>query len=83
MEDLGHLFEAYGYSNQGFHVYLATDLRPGEQALSAEESDLRTSYLSVDEIRAATPAGRIKDAPTLAALTLLQLREPGLLSRRW
>ena len=26
---LGHLYEAYGYSNQGFHVFLATGLREG------------------------------------------------------
>ncbi len=25
----GHLFEAYGYSNQGYHVYLTTGLRQG------------------------------------------------------
>lgn len=81
MRHLGHLFEAYGYSNQGFHVFLATDLHAGEQTLSPEESDLRTSYLSAKEFRAATLAGRVKDAPTLAALALLQLQEPELLSR--
>ncbi|WP_327692689.1 NUDIX hydrolase [Streptomyces sp. NBC_00459] len=26
MKPLGHLFEAYGYCNQGFHILLATDL---------------------------------------------------------
>lgn len=78
MRYLGHLFEAYGYSNQGFHVFLATDLQKGEPALSHEESDLRTLYLSVGEFREAVLAGRIKDAPTLAALTLLTLTEPGL-----
>ena len=83
MRYVGHLFEAYGYSNQGFHVFLATDLEPGEQALSDEESDLRVSYLSTARFRAAALAGRIKDAPTLAALALLQLREPDLLRRHF
>ncbi len=27
---LGHLFEAYGFANQGFDVYLAEELTPGE-----------------------------------------------------
>lgn len=74
MTYLGHLFEAYGYSNQGFHVFLATDLRRGEQSLSDEESDLRVRYLPLDEFRAAVLGGAIKDAPTLAAFTLFQLR---------
>jgi len=44
MTYLGHLFEAYGYCDQGFHVFLATDLTQGEQSLTSEESDLRVSY---------------------------------------
>lgn len=78
MRYLGHLSEAYGYSNQGFHVYLATDLQRGEQSLSDEEADLRVVHLPVEQLRKAILDGRIKDAPTLAALTLLQLAEPNL-----
>jgi 8-oxo-dGTP pyrophosphatase MutT (NUDIX family) len=74
LEHLGHLYEAYGYSNQGFDVFLATDLEQGAQALSAEETDLRVSYLSIPEFAAAVLEGRIKDAPTLAAYALLGLR---------
>ncbi|HET7137686.1 MAG TPA: NUDIX hydrolase [Gaiellaceae bacterium] len=73
IEHLGHLFEAYGYSNQGFHVFLATDLEHGEQALTAEEADLRVAYLTVTEFRNEVRGGRIKDAPTVAAFSLLQL----------
>jgi 8-oxo-dGTP pyrophosphatase MutT (NUDIX family) len=75
IEHLGHLFEAYGYSNQGFHVFLATDLEHGKQALSIEEADLRVVYLAVAEFREAVLGGRIKDAPTIAAFALLQLRD--------
>src|SRR3954451_5099592 len=71
---LGHLYEAYGYSNQGFDVFLATVLEQGEQALSAEESDLRVSYLSISDFATAVLHGRVKDAPTLAAYALLGLR---------
>jgi hypothetical protein len=55
-------------------VFLATDLEHGEQALSAEEADLRIAYLTVAEFREAVLGGRIKDAPTIAAFALLQLR---------
>lgn len=77
---LGHLYEAYGYSTQGFHVFLATDLAPGKQELSTEEAGLQVTYLSVEDFRGAVVSGRIKDAPTLAALTLLQLAQPRLVS---
>lgn len=76
VERLGHLFEAYGYADQGFHVFLATDLEHGAQTLSVEEADLRVVYLTVAEFRDAILGGRIKDAPTIAAFALLQLRNP-------
>jgi len=34
---LGHLFEAYGYSNQGFHIYLADQLESGGKERDHEE----------------------------------------------
>lgn len=74
MTYLGHLFEAYGYCNQGFHVFLATDLSGGAQSLANEEADLRVFYLRTSEFKDAVLAGAIKDAPTLAAFTLMQLR---------
>lgn len=51
MLHLGHLFEAYGFSTQGLHVFLATELEAGPRALSEGESDLEVSYLSVAECR--------------------------------
>lgn len=33
MECVGHIFQAYGYSNQGFYLYLATELEASEQSL--------------------------------------------------
>ena len=74
MTYLGHLFEAYGYCNQGFHVFLATDLTQKEQSLTSEEADLQVSYLSITEFREHVLIGRVKDAPTLAAFALMQLR---------
>jgi len=73
MTYLGHLYEAYGYSNQGLYVFLATDLQQGPQALTAEEGDLRVSYLTVSEFRDAVLDGRVKDAASLAAYALMGL----------
>ena len=42
MTHVGHLFEAYGFSNQGYHVYLATGLRLGDPDRDHEEQDLVT-----------------------------------------
>jgi ADP-ribose pyrophosphatase len=40
MEYLGHLFIAYGMSNQGFHIFRASELSQGENRLDKEEQDL-------------------------------------------
>ena len=73
MEHLGHLYEAYGFSTQGFHVYLATELRHGPPAPSVEEQGMRVERVTVPDFEQLIRRGSIKDAPTLAAYTLLQL----------
>ncbi|MBL7259942.1 NUDIX domain-containing protein [Paractinoplanes lichenicola] len=70
MTPLGHLFEAYGYCDQGFHVILATGLEAGEQRLDDEEAGLITRWFAEDELWGLVEAGRFKDAPSLAALAL-------------
>jgi ADP-ribose pyrophosphatase len=77
MVELGRLFKAYGYSTQAFNVYLATDLVPGEQNLSVEESGLAVVTLSQSELEAAMRSGSIRDSSTLAAWALLQLSRNG------
>ncbi len=72
---LGHLFEAYGFSNQGFHVFLATGLKPGSSRRDHEEQDMRTSSFSRDEVHHMIQSGQIKDASTIAALGLFLLSE--------
>ena len=67
---LGHLFEAYGYCDQGFHVLLATDLTPGEQRLEDSERGLTTRWVPEDDLWQMVAEGRFKDAPSLAALAL-------------
>ena len=70
---LGHLFEAYGFSNQGIHLYLATGLTRGRANRDREEQDMRTAAFSHGEITEMILAGQIKDAPTIAALGLMAM----------
>jgi ADP-ribose pyrophosphatase len=70
----GHLFEAYGYSNQGYHVYLARGLQRGEAHLDHEEQDLISGTFRVSEIERMIVDGEIKDATTVAAFGLLRLK---------
>jgi len=75
LRHLGHLYEAYGYSEQGFDVWLATDLRARSADRSPEERGMRASKLSRDDWNAMLVDGRVKDAPSLAAYGLLLLEE--------
>jgi hypothetical protein len=72
------LFQAYGYSTQGFHVFVATDLEPGPDERSAEEQDLITRHVSFQEFDRMVMEGQVKDASTIAAYALygLHSREP-------
>jgi ADP-ribose pyrophosphatase len=70
----GHLFEAYGYSNQGYHVYLAVGLRRGDADRDHEEQDLVTQQFPLSEVERMMCDGEIKDATTVAAFGLLRLK---------
>lgn len=69
---LGRLHEAYGMSPQAFHVVLAEDLTPGEQALEAEEVGLVSGFFALAEVWSLVDSGVLTDAPTVAALALLE-----------
>jgi hypothetical protein len=73
MRHLGHLYGAYGYSSQGFHVFLATDLVEGPTRRSVEEQDLQAAEVTTGEFTAMIGAGQVKDASTLAAYSLFVL----------
>ena len=72
MTPLGHLFEAYGYCNQGFHVLLATELTAGETNLDETEAGLVCRWFSESEVWQLIAQGLFKDAPSIAALALFQ-----------
>jgi len=71
---IGHLYQAYGYSNQGFHVYLATDLENSTQDLDDEEEGLITKRVRIEEFETLLASGEIKDATTIAAYNLAKLK---------
>lgn len=72
MTHLGHLFEAYGYCNQGFHVVLATELTAGEPDLEESEAGLISRWFPEAQLWELIAEGRFKDAPSIAALALFQ-----------
>ncbi|MEM7060737.1 MAG: NUDIX hydrolase [Pseudomonadota bacterium] len=75
LKRLGHLYEAYGFSNQGFHVFLADELESGTLGRDHEEQDMQTAAFCHEEVTAMIASGQIKDAPTIAALGLLSISE--------
>jgi ADP-ribose pyrophosphatase len=71
---LGHMFQAYGYATQGSHVFLASGLRPGDANLDHEEQGLVTKCFAFADVVRMIRSGEIKDAATIAAFSLLDLR---------
>jgi len=74
MLHVGHLYEAYGYSSQGYDVFLATDLRQGENKLDPEEQGLVCREFSVRAVESMILDGTLKDGTTVAAFGLLRLK---------
>lgn len=74
MTRLGFLYQANGYSNQGFHVFLATGLTAGKRRLEATEAGMETAAFDIDELERLMLAGEIRDGPTVSAYGLLRLR---------
>ncbi|WP_270935048.1 NUDIX domain-containing protein [Falsiroseomonas oryzae] len=70
----GHLYEGYGTMRQGFHVFLATGLTPGQARPEVEEQDLVSRRFPRAEVERMLRDGEIKDSVTLAAWGLLALK---------
>lgn len=80
MQYLGHVYEAYGFSTQGMHVFLATDLVQSKQDLEPEEQGLIVGRFKLAEFQNMIAIGQIKDAATVAAFALWRVKaEAGLL----
>src|SRR4051794_28866369 len=74
MSYVGHLFQGYGYSTQGYHIFMAGGLHYGEADREPEEQDLVTRAFAASEVERMIRDGEIKDATTVATLGLLRLK---------
>jgi ADP-ribose pyrophosphatase len=72
---LGRLHTAYGFCSQGYDVYLATALTAGAVHREVTEQDMIHEWRSVADVRQMIRAGELRDAHSLAALALLDLRD--------
>lgn len=68
---LGRLYAAYGYCNQSFDVFLATELTEGAPQREHSEQDMVHRWYAADELRAMVRTGGFPDAHSVAALALL------------
>ncbi len=75
MLHVAHQYLAYGFCNQGYHVYLATQLIQAENKLDPEEEDLITQKFSLHEFERMILNGEIKDATTVNAYGLIKLKQ--------
>lgn len=73
-EVLGNLYEAYGFSNQGFTVFLATGLTLGLSSPEVSELGMTWRLFELDEVWDLIRDGKLKDAPSIAALALVSRR---------
>jgi 8-oxo-dGTP pyrophosphatase MutT (NUDIX family) len=72
---LGFLHCANGMTSEGFHVFLATDLVPGDPHRENAEQDMRQQWFTRIEVERMFRDGVITDAPTVAAYYLLRLHD--------
>jgi 8-oxo-dGTP pyrophosphatase MutT (NUDIX family) len=74
LEPLGFLHHGYGRSTNGFRVFYATGLTEVGAAREVEEQDMRSGTFTRSELWDLVRAGRLTDAASLAALSLLDNR---------
>ena len=73
MTYLGTQWVAYGFTRQKLHIFLATGLTAIEKTPDAEEHDLETRCVPVEEFERMMLNGEIRDGCTLAAWGLYLL----------
>ena len=71
---IGHIYQSYGHSNQGFNLFYATDLQCTEQQLDQEEEGLITDRFTLSEFESMITSGTIKDATTISAYGFAKLK---------
>ncbi|ABG40045.1 NUDIX hydrolase [Paraglaciecola sp. T6c] len=74
MHYLGEQYLAYGFCNQMYHIYLATELTFTQINLDPEEEGLITKKVPLTEFETMILSGDIKDASTVNAYGLAKLK---------
>ncbi|MBI3256067.1 MAG: NUDIX hydrolase [Candidatus Andersenbacteria bacterium] len=74
IKKIGHLYTAYGMTNQGFHIFLAQELEQGKQQLETTEQGLKVEKFSMSDFEKMIQKGEIKDGPTVSAYGLLKIQ---------
>lgn len=75
VKKIGFLYEAYGFSNQGFHIFLAENLEIKEQKLQESEAGMEVGFFTVSEFEKMIMNGEITDAPSISAYGLLKAQD--------
>lgn len=74
MHYVGFQYLAYGFCNQGYHIYVAKGLTQGKQKLDVEEEDLKIVPVPLSQLEEMILCGDIKDASTCNAFGLARLK---------
>ncbi len=74
IKEIGFFHEAPGYSNQGFHLFLAEELTQSERKLDVTEAGLEVLKITVQEFEEMVRQGNVTDAPTISAYGLLKIQ---------
>ncbi|HYD35121.1 MAG TPA: NUDIX hydrolase [Vitreimonas sp.] len=72
---LGVLNEVPATVNQRCHMFLAENLRHGQQKLEVTESDLTIIKMTQSELETAIANGKVSDAKTLAGFLIWKLKK--------
>ena len=75
-QKLGEITPVPGYSDERIHIFLATDLRPAEQALDQDEI-INVHPCELSEAMEMIEKGEIQDAKSIAGLYLAHNRLAG------
>jgi hypothetical protein len=73
LERLGHLHAANGTMQQGFDVYLATELTPGPTAREHTEQDMQQDWFARSDLERMIAEGELTCGNTLAAYSLFRI----------
>ena len=73
MRYFGKYQSAYGFSQQAFHVFLATNLTDGDSSPDPEEHDITVHRVPISKFEGMILAGEIVDSHTLAAYLLYRM----------